>query len=445
MTQLDTALANIGLASIADDLHAPLQKTQWIVSGYLLGLVVGLPLCGWISGRIGAGRLWCWALAAFTVASVLCAWSPNIQFLIASRVGQGFAGGLLLPAGQTVIAQVAGRKLMGRVMSVVGTPLVLGPAVGPTLGGFLISHASWHWLFLMNLPVGVLGWWLGWRIIPRGEPSTSVPFDTLGFVLIGIGLPAITYVVSRSGEHDAVTSASFLGFLVLGCVALVAFVWRSFKISTPLLRIGLFANRVFAAAAASSFFAGAIQIGALVVWALYFQLVRGYDVVDSGLAMVGFALGAAILPIAGRYTDRFGGGPVLLVGAILTTATFIPVALLPESTPLIVWEVCMFAFGIGNALSVVPSSTAAYVSVSQTEVPGAVTQINILLRFGGAVSAPLVVAVLGDQTQARAELVSGFHLAFWCLALFSAVSIVVALFLVLAAQRAATESSAGRR
>ncbi len=432
MTQLDGALVNIGLATIAADLHAPLPSAQWTVSGYLLALVVALPVSGWASARFGAGRVWCWALAGFTVASLLCAWSPTLPLLVAARGLQGLAGGLLLPAGQTVIAQAAGRQQMGRVMSTVGMPLVLGPAIGPTLGGFLIAHASWPWLFLINLPVGAAALWLGSRIIPRdGAPAARVRFDGVGFVLIGVGLLAVTYVVSQAGG----AGASVARPLALGVVALAAFCWRSRVVAAPLLKVRQFANEVFAAAAAASFCAGALQFGALVIWALYFQLVRGYGLVGSGLAMIGFAAGAALLPVAGRFTDRFGGGPVALAGAVLTAAVFVPVALAPVDTPLVLLEAGLFAFGVANALSVVPASTAAYVTVAPPDLPDAVTQINILLRLGGAVGAALVVAVLGDQAQPRAALLAGFHAAFWCLALLAAAAIASALVLVRAAGR----------
>jgi EmrB/QacA subfamily drug resistance transporter len=428
MTQLDGAVVNIGLATIANDLHAPLTAAQWTVSGYLLALVAGLPLCGWTAARYGPGRLWLAALTGFTVASALCALAPTLPLLVAARVLQGFAGGLLLPAGQTVIAQVAGRRLMGRVMSTVGMSLVLGPAIGPTLGGFLIAHASWPWLFLINLPVGAVGLWLGWRIIPRaGGAGAGTGFDGIGFVLIGVGLLAVTYVVSQAGTD--------LTWLVVGLLALAAFVWRGLATDAPLLKLRQFGNPVFAAAAAASFCAGALQFGALVIWALYFQLARGYGLVGSGWAMIGFAAGAAMLPIAGRLTDRFSGGPVTLAGTVLTTAVLVPVALAPADTPLLLLEAGLFLFGVANALSVVPASTAAYVTVAPPDLPDAVTQINILLRLGGAVGAALVVAVLGDQDQPRAELLAGFHGAFSCLAVLAVVSIASALYLVRAAGR----------
>ncbi|EFC84568.1 DHA2 family efflux MFS transporter permease subunit [Parafrankia sp. EUN1f] len=444
MTQLDGALVNVGLATVAQDLGASLSTAQWIVSGYLLALVIGLPLCGWASRRIGAGSLWLWVLTGFTVTSALCAAAPDIGSLVAARAAQGFAGGLLLPAGQTIIAQVSGKKLMGRVMSTVGMALVLGPALGPTVGGLLIAHASWRWLFLVNIPVGAVGLWLGRRLIPRGDRAPGSNFDLTGFALIGIALPALTFAVSWSSDHHGRSLPLIAIPLLVGVVALGAFVRRGRRVQTPLLNTRLLAGRVFAAAAASSFLAGVIQFGALVIWALYFQLARGYDVVETGLAMIGFAAGAAVLPVAGRLTDRFGGGPVSLAGGLLTTMAFVPVALLPDGIDMIVIEGCLFVLGVGNALSVVPSSTAAYVAVEPAQLPDAVTMINVFLRLGGAVGAALLVTVLSwaagtDATAAGSTGSATFHAPFWCLCALSGLFVASASWLVASTGRPARQ------
>jgi EmrB/QacA subfamily drug resistance transporter len=421
MTQLDTALVNIGLATVARDLAAPLQTTQWIVSGYLLALGIGLPLSGWSCRRIGAWRTWLWALLAFTVTSVLCAWSPSVQVLIAARVLQGIAGGLLLPAGQTIIAGAAGRSAMGRVMATVGTVLVIAPLVGPSVGGLVIAHVSWRWLFVVNAPVGALGLWLGLRAMPTGGSGAASRFDVLGFVLIGLGIPVATYSVSEAGQSSGL--GLVLVPLAVGLLALVAFVVRCLRTSAPLLDVRLFANPVFAAAAASTALTGAVQFGALVIWPLYFQVIRGYDPVSTGLAVAGFAIGAATLPVSGRLTDRFGGASVCLGGAIITAAAFLPAPFLPEGTPLIALEALLVGFGIGNALSVVPGWTAAFVSVAREAVPDAVTLMNILLRIGGAIGASLLVALVSGHHVSE-PVISRFHLAFWGLIAFALSSIV---------------------
>lgn len=169
MSMLDTSLVNIGLNSIATDLGAALDSAQWIASGYLLALAVTLPLCGWLGRQFGMDRVWLTALAGFTITSALCALAPNIGWLIGFRIAQGLAAGLLVPAGQTLLGQVAGPQRLGRVMSVVGIAVVAAPAIGPTVGGVMLANLDWEWLFLINIPFGLVAFVLGRRVLPRGK------------------------------------------------------------------------------------------------------------------------------------------------------------------------------------------------------------------------------------------------------------------------------------
>ncbi|MGW4488292.1 MFS transporter [Amycolatopsis sp. NPDC004368] len=312
-----------------------------------------------------------------------------------AAVDRGAVVSAVVVTGIGAIAQVAGKGLMGRVMSTVGMALVLGPAIGPSLGGFLIAHASWPWLFVINVPVGLVGLWFGSRVLPKQAGGQRSPFDVPGFVLIGLGLPVLTYVISQSGAAAGPSVGWLVVLGVAGAALLVWFAVRCARRPESLLRVRLFGNPVFAAAALSSFCAGLLQFGVLVVWALYFQFVRGYSLTEAGVAMIGFALGSAALPVAGRLTDRWGGGAVAFGGAVLSVAALVPVVVLPGGADLWVLEILLVLLGIGNAFSVVPSSTAGYTAIEPAAIPDAVTQINILLRFGGAVGTALVVAVLG--------------------------------------------------
>lgn len=174
MAGLDTSLVKVGPATIAHRLSASLADTQWITSGYLLALAATLPLCGWLTRRFGAGRTWLVAIGAFTVASALCAVAPTLPVLIGARLLQGAAAGILMPTGQSVMVRAAGRALLSRLTSTAGVALVIGPALGPGLGGLLISHAGWQWLFLVNVPVGVIAVIAGLRI-----PRTKAVCDRL--------------------------------------------------------------------------------------------------------------------------------------------------------------------------------------------------------------------------------------------------------------------------
>jgi EmrB/QacA subfamily drug resistance transporter len=423
MTQLDASMVNIVLAPLTRELHSTLGTTQWIVTAYMLGLVVGLPLAGAWARSLGAGRLWLASLGAFVLGSAACAGAPTAGVLIAARVLQGLAGGVMLPAGQTVIAQAAGKERLGRVMSVVGTALVLAPALGPIVGAETLIHLSWPCLFLVNIPVGAVALWLGLRVIPRGDRARQhARFDLLGFVLVGSSLPLITYAISRSWQYGAVDVGASVWPFALGMAALVAFTWHCWRAPTPLLRIRLFSNARFFASALLSFLVGLAEFGALVAWPLYFLVIGRFTLVHTGAAMLGFAAGSSALPISGRLTDRYGGGRVCLVGsAVLAAGYVLAASVIGRHAPFLALEASLLMLGIGTSFTVVPTLTTAFVAVRPPDVGDAVAIVNIMLRVGGVVGITLAVAVIGNQTTQRTARLVPFQHAFTMMAVIAAV------------------------
>jgi EmrB/QacA subfamily drug resistance transporter len=290
VSMLDTSLVNVGLDAISADLHASLDNVQWVAGVYLIALAVSLPLCGWLGRKVGVGRLWLSAFAAFTVASGLCALAGDLGWLVALRALQGASAGLLVPAGQTILGQAVGPRRLGRLMSLLGIAVSGGPAIGPAVGGLVLRSLSWPWLFLINLPVGVIGIALGLRYVPRGDRGAAPRLDWAGFLLIGAGLPLFVYAVGRWGEQASPAAGSVLVPLVLGAVGLLAFGVRTWRHAQPLFDLRLFRDPVFGAASVATLFIGATMFGAMLLFPLYFQILRGADVVTTGLSL--FSLGA---------------------------------------------------------------------------------------------------------------------------------------------------------
>ncbi|TNC28228.1 DHA2 family efflux MFS transporter permease subunit [Amycolatopsis alkalitolerans] len=411
-SMLDTSLVNVGLDAIRTDLGASLDQVQWVSSAYLIALAVSLPVCGWLGRKFGVGRLWLAAFAAFTVASGLCALAGDLGWLVAARVVQGLAAGLLVPAGQTILGQAVGPQRLGRVMSILGIAVSSGPAIGPTVGGLLLHSLPWPWLFAINLPIGAIGLVLGLKYVPRGEVATVPRLDWTGFALIGAGLPLFVYAVTAFGEQATLATPTVAIPLALGVAGLAGFGIRARRQRNPLLDLRLFRNPLYAAAATSSLFIGASMFGAMLLFPLYFQLLRGADVVTTGLSLVSLGVGTMVaLPFAGWLTDRFGGGVVALGGTIFTVVTTLPFALLDAGTVLV--QVLLFLRGVALALSAVPAGTTAFAAVRRSELPDATTQVNILQRVGGAVGGALLAVVLSGRLPAGAE--SAFRTAFWWL------------------------------
>ncbi|GAA2868228.1 MDR family MFS transporter [Pseudonocardia halophobica] len=424
LSMLDATVVAVGLESMARDLGAGLGAAQWIAHSYLLALAVALPACGWLGRRIGAGRLWVLALAGFTAASLLCAAAPTLGLLVAARVLQGVAAGFLVPTGQALLGQAVGPDRLGRVMAVLGSVVSLGPALGPVVGGVLLDVASWPWLFLVNLPIGVVGLVAGLRVLPRGVPTRTGTLDVVGLLLAGIGLSALVYGLTAWGEQGApaVVGGTVLG----GGIALVLFVARSLRRPHPLTDLRLFADRRYATATLCSTLTGASLFGTVLVFPLLLQLGRGTDTTGTGLALLSYGLATAVsTPLAGRLTDRVGGGVVATAGCAGLVLTALPFAV-AEPGPVLL-QVLLVLRGIAIGFAAIPPTVAAYAAVRPEQLPDATTQLNALQRVGGAVGGALVATTLAALLPHGAG--PAFAAVFWLLAGLGAVALVPAALL----------------
>ncbi len=438
MSGLDASVVNVGVDTIGSDLHAAISDTQWVSNGYLIAFAVSLPACGWIGRRVGVGRLWLVALAGFTISSGLCALAPTVGWLIALRVLQGLTAGLLIPGGQTILGQAVGPARLGQVMATLGAAVGVAPAIGPAVGGVVLSLASWPWLFLINLPLGAAGLWLGRKYVPRGAAGDAGRLDIVGLVLVTTGLPLVVYGLTAWGEHGRLTDPEVLAPLVAGLLALAGFVLRSLRRTDPVLDLRLFRNPAYSAAITTAACTGAALFGAGLLYPLYFQLARGQGVLATGLLLISMSVGTAVvMPFAGRLVDRFGGGIVSVAGGVATVATTLPFALLDTAVDGLLVQVLLVLRGMSLALAVMPAATAAYKAVTREQLPDATTQVNILQRVGGALGGSIFAVVLAAGLTHGVE--GAFHTTFWWLTGASALGLVTAVWL------AATERRAGDR
>src|SRR5919109_1639571 len=198
-TILDATIVNVALTTLGRDFDAPISTIQWVPTVYLLAFASVIPLSGWASERFGAKRVWLASLGAFMVGSLLAGLSWSIGALIAFRVLQGLGGGMIMPLGQMILAQAAGPQRMGRVMSIVGVPMLLAPIFGPVIGGALVDAVSWRWIFFVNLPVGAAAFLLAVRLLPEVEPRLHERLDALGLVLLSGGIATFVYGLSEVG------------------------------------------------------------------------------------------------------------------------------------------------------------------------------------------------------------------------------------------------------
>ncbi|MFK0170614.1 MDR family MFS transporter [Streptomyces sp. NPDC090306] len=420
---LDSTVVNVAVHTLSADLHAGLGTVQWVVTAYLLALAAVIPVTGWAARRFGAARLYVVALAVFTVGSALCACSPSVGTLIASRVLQGVGGGAIMPVGAMIWTAQASKAQMGRVMALIAVPVVLAPTLGPAVGGLLVQGIGWQAIFWLNVPFGVVGTALAVRLLPRGPAGDAEPLDVTGLVLASAGIVGITYGLAELGAAAGPDTAAAVA-LSAGSAALAGFVVHALRAKQPLLDLRLYGNRAFTAASVATFALGAANFGGMILMPLYFQTVRGENVVIAGLLIAPTGIGALL---AAPFTDRYGAGATAFTGAAVLAVATVPFAFLTATTSYTLLCLVMVVRGIGFGLSIIPATTAAYRALPPDKIPDATPQLNVLQRVGGAIGTAVLTVVLDGRLghrPSRAGQAGAFGTTFlWVLAITVAAAV----------------------
>jgi len=407
MSILDTTIVNVAIPTFARDFRAPLSTVQWVSTGYLLALAMTIPLTGWAVERFGAKRMWIASLVLFLLGSALSGAAWSIQSLIVFRILQGIGGGMIMPIGQSIMATAAGPQRMGRVMSLLGVPMLLGPVLGPVIGGLIVDSVSWRWIFYVNIPIGILAIALAVKFLP-GHQKTDRDYrlDVLGLALLSPGLGLFVYGLSQAGQGSA---ARVFVPAVIGTVLIAAFVLHALKTKiTPLVDVVLFKDRQFSAAAVTTFSFGAALFGGMFLLPIYYQVVRGQSALTAGLLMAPQGIGAAlVMPLAGRFTDRYGAGRVVPAGLVVAALGTLAYTQLGAHTSFAFLAVSLFVRGIGFGFVMMPAISAAYQTLAAPQVPRASTAINIVQRIGGSIGTALVAVVLEHQISVQIHGLSG--------------------------------------
>jgi EmrB/QacA subfamily drug resistance transporter len=449
MSILDTTIVNVALATLARELHATIDQIQWVVTGYMLSLAAVIPITGWAARRFGAKRVYVTSLVLFTAGSALCGLATSTTELIVFRVLQGAGGGMILPIGQLMLAEAAGPKRMGRVMSVVAVPAMLAPVLGPTIGGLIIQNTSWRWIFYVNVPIGVIGVVTALRTLPRVKPGPVDKLDTLGLVLMATGLPLLTYGLVEIGVTGSFTAAKVVVPCLAGIGLVALFVLHALRVPKPLLDVRLYRRATFSSASFAMFCLGAALFGGMILLPLYWQDIRLESVVDTGLLTAPQGLGAAFaMPIAGKLTDRYGGGPLALFGVTLCAVATIPFGLIGAHTSIVWLSAAMFVRGVGIGFGFMPTMAAAFASLERSELASATPQLNVLQRVGGSIGTAVLAVVLqralvGVHTPSGAA--AAYGTAFWASAGLAALAIIPCLILLRAERQARAARAAEAR
>lgn len=408
MSILDITVVNVAMATFQTAFGKTQAQVAWVATGYTLALATVIPMTGWAADRFGTKRLYMLAILLFALGSALCATAQNLEVLIAFRVLQGLGGGMLMPLGMTILTRAAGPERVGRVMAVLGIPMLLGPICGPILGGWLIDISSWHWIFLINVPLGVAALIYAWRALDKDDPQSSETFDFVGMAMLSPGLALFLYGVSSipaaQSSHGTMWTPHVVVPAVVGALLVLAFVpWALNRRNIhPLLDLRLFLDRnMTVAVVAITLFAIAF-FGASLLLPTYFQQVRGTTPLRSGILLAPQGIGAMItMPIAGVLADKLGAGKVVIPGVAVIAVSMFMWSQATDTTSYGYLLSALFIMGLGMGSTMMPIYSAAMATLREHTIARGSTLMNIVQQIAASIGTALFSVLLTNGIKSK--------------------------------------------
>jgi EmrB/QacA subfamily drug resistance transporter len=389
---LDTTIVNVAIPALGRELHT--ENAEWVVLGYTLSLAVWIPTSGWLGDRFGTKRTFLCALMAFTFGSLLCGAAQSIGQLIAFRVIQGIGGGMLTPVGLAMLFRAFPPAERARAATLIMIPTLTAPALGPVLGGLIVTNISWRWIFLVNVPIGMVAMWFGWRHLQEHKHPASGRFDIAGFMLSGFSLALIVYTLSE-GPHSGWTSPLVITCGTIGVVAAIAMTYVELRIPDPMLDLRLLHNRMFRQCNLVSLFSTGSFLGVTFVMPLYLQLLRGMTPLASGLTTFPQAFGIMVSSlIAGRLYARVGPRRLMTGGFLAAALTITLYTTLDLHTSLWLIRGLMFGRGLCMGFAFVPMQAASYATIEPSQNGRASSIFSTQRQVGVSIGVAIMASVL---------------------------------------------------
>ncbi|WP_308635516.1 DHA2 family efflux MFS transporter permease subunit [Paenibacillus silvisoli] len=358
MVILDSTVVNVALAKFQEEFNTTLNTVQWTFTGYTLALSAVIPLAGWLTDKFGSKRIFLITIALFTVGSVLCAAAQTIDQLILYRVIQGLGGGMVAPIGMAIIFRLAPAENRGAVMGMLGIPMLMAPALGPILSGWLIDAVTWQWIFLINLPIGIVAVIVGIKYLPQFEQGSKAPrLDMLGMILAPIAFAALAYGVSEGGRTSWTADNTLWG-LIGGGIALILLIIVELTHKQPLLELRVFRSSDFTRGTVLVWIVQIALFGAMILMPVFLQEIKGYSALNTGVIMLPQAIGTMFfMPIGGKLFDKIGARPLAIVGLSMVAVALFMLTYIDVSTKLIMVLIPLFIIGSGMGLSMMALNT----------------------------------------------------------------------------------------
>ncbi|MDP9065703.1 MAG: DHA2 family efflux MFS transporter permease subunit [Pseudomonadota bacterium] len=415
MEALDTTILNTAVPAVAHALHVQPLNMKAVLASYTLSLAVFIPVSGWTANRFGTRPVFAAAIGIFTLGSFLCGMSTDIHWLVVCRILQGFGGAMMLPVGRLTMVRTFAKSELIRAMGFVSIPGLVGPMLGPLLGGLIIRYFHWSVIFFVNVPIGLAGLYMVQRHFPDFRAPTVSPLDVIGLVLFGSGISLLSYVLEIFGEHT-LSGREILGLLAISAVLLGAYGLNTQRMLHPLLSLALFRIRTFRIAVTGSL-CTRIGIGGLpFLLPLLYQVGLGFTAIQSGLLIMPQALAAMSLkPTLPRILRRFGFRRVLVYNTLMLGVMLVLFSTIDAGTPVWLIPPMTFVYGLFTSAQYTSMNTLAYADVNGEQASGASTIAStfqqLAISFGVAAASLCAALFMGGSTPDPAEMIHGVHFA----------------------------------
>lgn len=397
MSMLDSSIVNVALAAMMSAFGVGADEIDWVLTVYMLVLGISVPTSGWLGDYFGLKKFYLISLAIFTVGSGLCALAWNVPTLTFARGIQALGGGMIMPLTMAMIFKITPRKIIGKAMAGYGMVFVVAPAIGPTVGGYLVEYVSWRWIFTINLPIGIIGILLGLWLIPEMKSEKPDKFDIWGALLSAAGMFCILFVLSE-GAGWGWTSLKSIMLIYASCVFMGLFIWWELKNPEPLLDLRIFKNLNFTMGNLSLVLITIGMYGVLFYIPIFLQAVRGMGALEVGLLMLPPALVSAVsMPISGALYDRFGPRYPAAIGVLLLAWSTYMFSYLDLATPvsfIIFWNSVR---SIGMGLAMMPVQTALMSEIPKALVGRASAMNNIITRVSGSFGIAILAVIMTQR------------------------------------------------
>ncbi|HLY54380.1 MAG TPA: DHA2 family efflux MFS transporter permease subunit [Stellaceae bacterium] len=402
MQTLDTTIANIALPHMQGSFSASQDQINWVLTSYIVAAAIATPPTGWLSRRFGRARLLEFAVAGFTVASVLCGISQSLEEMVLFRLLQGLCGACFVPLSQAVMLDIYPKERQGWAMALWGVGVMIGPILGPTIGGWLTENLDWRWVFLINLPVGVVTWVGLVTFLPERRSVDTMDFDWFGFATLSLAIGALQLMLDRGEQLDWFSSPEIITEAVISGLAFYLFLVQLLTVKHPFISPGVFKDRNLTISVAFIFALAVLMLGSMALVTPFLQAILGYPVVTAGLALAPRGIGTMVAMftvgyLLGRIDVRF----LLLFGLTLLTYTLWAMCQFTTDEPesIVVLNGLVQGFGLGFLF--VPLSTVAFATLPPTLRAEGAAIFSLARNIGGAIGISIFVGLLDRSTQAN--------------------------------------------